>query len=224
MKSADGSEWMIDNRSLEKILENDPQKLIQCTEPDDRVVLNLIGVHKFKKTLVVFHNLEFVSKSPQVGDNNNAPRGATTFTCPDGGPFIRIKYGTRESFFCCLRNCWLFRSIGFNASGFVIQNCTESSGEGAIVIESRSRVTIKTTEFNGNQKRAIYIASYTSLTLKSCYFEKNGNHDDLGGAIRVLNSASLSIFSSSFYGTSHLRIMDSFFSTSKVRCQVKWIL
>lgn len=103
----------------------------------------------------------------------------------------------------------MFRSSGFTASGLVVHNCTKSVEEGAIIIESNSRVMFEDTIFRGNQKRAIYVASHTSLALKSCYFEKNGNHDDYGGAIRVLNNASLSINSSSFNGTSDDRSMDS---------------
>lgn len=89
-KSADGSEWIIDDTTLDK-LNNDPQKLIQRTKSGDRVVFKLTGVHKFKQTLVVDHDLEFVSTSPEANDNYNDMTRKVTFTCPNKGPFLRIK-------------------------------------------------------------------------------------------------------------------------------------
>lgn len=91
MKSADGSEWIIDSTTLET-LDNNPQELIQCTESGDRVVFYLTGVHKFKYTLVVSHNLEFSSKYRAPNDSQKVARSAAIFTCPDDGPFLTIRY------------------------------------------------------------------------------------------------------------------------------------
>jgi len=89
-------EWIIDNETLES-LHNDPQELIQRTECGDRVVFKLTGVHKFKQTLVVVHDLEFVNESPELTDNKDAKQAAI-FTCPDSAPFLRIEYASRIMF------------------------------------------------------------------------------------------------------------------------------
>jgi len=65
MKGTVESEWLIDNKTLE-ILNNNPQELVQCTKPGDRVVFNLTGGYKFKKTLVVSHELKFINKPPEM--------------------------------------------------------------------------------------------------------------------------------------------------------------
>lgn len=91
MKTVDGSAWVIDSTALDK-LNNDPQELIKCTESGDRVVFSLTGVHKFKQTMVVSHPLEFVVEAPEEADNGSEPSTGATFTCPDTGPFVRIKY------------------------------------------------------------------------------------------------------------------------------------
>lgn len=100
LKSAGESEWLIDDAALED-LNNDPQELVQCTEPGDRVTFKLTGVHKFNRTLTVAHDLEFANESPETDNIYNGTRREGVFTCPDDGPFLRIKYARTEmcSFF-----------------------------------------------------------------------------------------------------------------------------
>lgn len=202
MKGTDESEWLIDNKALE-LLDNNPQELIQCTQPGDRVTFNLTGVHKFSQTLVVSHDLEFINKSPEIDDNYDDSRRAATFTCPDDGPFLNIKYAITENVFP-LRSVCILRSGGFNVSGLLIQKCTNSSGEGAIVIQANSKVTIEKTVFRSNRKRAIFVASNVTLTLKRCRFENNGQHENYGGGVYAQHNVFLVINDSLFYSTSNL--------------------
>lgn len=95
MKSADDSEWTINNKALE-ILDNDPQRLFQCTESSDRVVFDLTGEHKFKRTLEIFHPLEFFTESSEGKQVGNGAADILIFTCPDTGPFLRIKFARLE--------------------------------------------------------------------------------------------------------------------------------
>jgi len=213
IKVAGESEWIIDNSALD-ILDKNPQELIQCTESGDRVVFNLTGVHKFKQTLVVYHSLEFVSVSLEAKDT----RHATIFTCPYDGPFLNIKCAILKKF-CHPRIECIFRSGGFNVIGFVIENCTNLSGEGVIVVQSNSKVTFERTIFSGNRKRAIYVASNASLTLSTCYFEDNGDPKNDGGVVFARESALLLINNSFFYSTSNVYSFDCFSTTtSKLSC------
>lgn len=98
LKSGDGSEWLIDNNALE-ILGNNPQELIPCTKRHDRVTFILAGMHKFNQTMVVFHDLEFISKSSEANDIHNETRSVAVFTCPEAGPFLTIKYAKVGSVF-----------------------------------------------------------------------------------------------------------------------------
>lgn len=73
------------------ILDNDPQALIQCTKPGDRVEFALTGVQKFNRTLVIFHELELFTKSSVITKGGNEPKNIAIFTCPNNGPFLTIK-------------------------------------------------------------------------------------------------------------------------------------
>lgn len=91
MNSGVGSEWLIDNNALE-ILDNDPQQLIQCTSPGDKVVFHLASVRKFKHPLVVSHELEMIARSPETNNVEDEWGSNASFTCPDSGPFLTVKY------------------------------------------------------------------------------------------------------------------------------------
>lgn len=106
--------------------------------------------------------------------------------------------------FFLLSNELLFRSTGFNASGFVVQDCLKSAGEGAIDIQSMAEVVFENTIFRSNLKRAIVVSSNTSLALQSCYFENNGDQHSYASAISVEFNVSLWIQDSLFYGTCQL--------------------
>jgi len=97
LKVAGKPEWVINNAALD-LLGNDPQELIQCTHPGDKVNFELFGVHKFNRTLEVYQELEFVSKSREEDYRDNELRHVATFTCPDTGPFLRIKYAKQIVF------------------------------------------------------------------------------------------------------------------------------
>jgi len=86
MRTHDGSHWLINNTTLYS-LDNDPQKLIECTRPGDRVVFNLTGVQNFTRTLVVVHDLDFVSESDG------------SFTYSSRRRFLTIKYAVSELLF-----------------------------------------------------------------------------------------------------------------------------
>jgi len=85
MKSADRSAWLIDNSALD-ILCNDPQELIQCTSPGDRLIFKLTGSQKFQQTMRVIHELELMSESAETMETG------AFFTCPSTGPFLIVKY------------------------------------------------------------------------------------------------------------------------------------
>jgi len=95
LKSDGESQWLIDDGTLED-LNNDPQELVQCTQPGDRVTFKLTGMHKFNRTLIVAHDLEFASESPETENIHNDMRREGTFTCPDDAPFLSVKYAILE--------------------------------------------------------------------------------------------------------------------------------
>lgn len=90
MKSANDSQYIIDNKALEN-LHNDPQGLIQCTQPGDRVEFALIGVQKFNRTLAIFHELELVTKSSHKAEISKGTHVNAVFACPKVGPFLAIE-------------------------------------------------------------------------------------------------------------------------------------
>lgn len=95
----------------------------------------------------------------------------------------------------------MFRSDAFNASGFVVQNCTIAAGNGTISIDSNSEVVFERNKFIKNTNRAIFVASNASLALRSCYFEGNSVQSGYdGGAMYLMSNVFLSINASVFYG------------------------
>lgn len=112
----------------------------------------------------------------------------------------------------------LAHSPPVDSSYKIVQNCTKFSGDGAVIIQSNSKVTFENAALSGNQRSAILVNSNANLTLRGCYFENNGvqNTTDVqstngaqktsGGAIRVMDNVLLLINSSSFHGTNSCHI------------------
>jgi len=79
-----------------------------------------------------------------------------------------------------------------------IENCTESSGKAAVVIESKSKATFNRTSFKDNKSGAIYIDQKANVTVIGASFD--GNEAMNGGAIYINDNSHLEVVNSTFKG------------------------
>jgi len=82
--------------------------------------------------------------------------------------------------------------------GFNIENCTESSGNGILVINPSSAAVLENICISNNMNRAIYVHSESVVTVKNSVFHNDGSSQLDGGVIHVVSRVSLNITNSSF--------------------------
>lgn len=84
------SEWLVDDGTV-KLLNNNLNELIRCTNPFDKVLFRTKEVIRPTEALEISHELEFLSISQATLESQNGDANATIFTCPKSGPVFLVK-------------------------------------------------------------------------------------------------------------------------------------
>eukprot|EP00210_Caulerpa_lentillifera_P003992 g3808.t1 len=181
-KSSSDDEWIINDNTL-KLLNNDPQQLLQCTVAGDRVVFTLSGHNKFRRSMIISHELELISKSPSTKQTVDDSNEMGSFTCPNSGPFLIVN-----------------ASI-FEASGFYISNCMEVSNQAIVMILLSALAILNDVRVTNNKNRTFVLQPNARLTIRNSYFENNNAHRGAGSVILATEHGHITLFNSSFHGS-----------------------
>eukprot|EP00210_Caulerpa_lentillifera_P003978 g3796.t1 len=134
--------------------------------------------------MVVSHKLEFINTLRGVNESVSDWIDLASFTCPDSGYFLRVK------------------AISFQATGFVISNCTAAFQRGIILILPGASAVFSHVNISYNKKTAFYVAPNAQLIIKNSLFEANHvpreNNASLGGAVFSEEECTIAIYKSNF--------------------------
>eukprot|EP00210_Caulerpa_lentillifera_P008097 g7731.t1 len=163
------------------MLNSNLQQLIRCTKPHDKIIFMTQNTIHISETLIIVHDLEFVTakNSPSI----DSPRevGMTTIACPKSGPVLMVN------------------TSSFKATGFSIVGCSSASGHGAIVIRRQSNVIFKHLDVKDNRNTGLYLKRNSHVTLIDALLEGNQASEN-GGAIHVIDKAVINIVNSTIKG------------------------
>jgi len=84
--------------------------------------------------------------------------------------------------------------------GFIVEQCSDASKEGVIVIKFRAVASFMDMKFQKNNNRVLFVDRASKASIHNSTFEKNTKRDSVGGGIYVKNEGELSISDSSFIG------------------------
>lgn len=84
------------------------------------------------------------------------------------------------------------------ATGFIIENCTSSSGNGTILVKSKSKAKFENIRIRNNKNRALFVDLASHVIVENSFFNNNEVDSLEGGAIHGLSWMSLEVSNSIF--------------------------